>query len=199
MQLRRLTRTYGQTSGDAESASCLQVYDRPPAAQWMSALSDSLRLSSLFLAGTHDSAARFGWPFASCQSLFATLRRQLEDGIRFLDLRFALREGGVLVCCHGPLVQLLTARGALLTIYEFLDRNPRETVIVSIKQEAGGPDERIHFAESVMRLIETDRERWHTEAQRVPTLGEVRGRCVLFSRFGESEKPRAFRRSEVIA
>jgi 1-phosphatidylinositol phosphodiesterase len=165
----------------------------------MSGLSDSLQLSSLFLAGTHDSAARFGWPFASCQSLFATLRRQLEDGVRFLDLRFALREGSVLVCCHGPLVQLLTARGALLAIYEFLERNPRETVIVSIKQEAGGPDERVRFAESVMRLVEMDGGMWYTEAQRIPRLGEVRGRCILFSRFGESEKPRAFGRREIIA
>lgn len=84
----------------------------PAAADWMSALSDSLSLASLSIPGTHESCARFE-PLAGsarCQTL--SLSEQLEAGVRYLDIR-CRRVDNSFSIYHGMVSQNMTFEDVL--------------------------------------------------------------------------------------
>lgn len=60
-----------------------------------------------------------------------------------------------------------------------------ETVIISIKPEKGDPRlmQRLLFD----LYVGEDQEMWYLD-NRIPCLGEVRGRIVMLSRFGRSDE-----------
>ncbi|SPO41075.1 uncharacterized protein PSFLO_06557 [Pseudozyma flocculosa] len=159
---------------------------------FLARLPSSLLLSALTLPGTHESAARYGWPISTCQSSAYTIREQLQRGIRFLDIRLSLK-GGRLLAYHGVSDQKIDFASILDDTYAFLEANAGETVVMSVKQENDLPG----FKETVLRDhlgLEDDNERrtgadrrWYLDA-RIPTLGEVRGKVVLISRFGTSRE-----------
>ena len=66
------------------------------------------------------------------------------------------------------------------SIYAFLRRNPSETVLVSIKNE--GKEDNAAFFRYLRQYIECCPHRWYTE-NRVPAVGEARGKMVLLRRF----------------
>ncbi|KAG0150824.1 hypothetical protein CROQUDRAFT_130523 [Cronartium quercuum f. sp. fusiforme G11] len=146
---------------------------------WMSELPDGLPVSSLTLPGSHNSCALYGWPIGTCHT--RPLTRQLEDGIRFIDLRLAQPKGGRsgLVVYHGIQTQHITFRRVLCILATFLKEHPLETVVVSIKQEDFTPG----FAEAVNREIQDGEPTWWLETELPPTLSQARGKLVLFSRF----------------
>lgn len=91
-------------------------YESLDGKNWMSAIADDRYIYEINLPGTHDSTTAFcknatdnsvklfGIPvfnagkYAKTQSL--TLTRQLEAGVRYLDLRFSPKQGQLLLC-HG--------------------------------------------------------------------------------------------------
>lgn len=105
-------------------------------------------------------------------------------GIRFFDVRLAVNNG-VLQAYHGYLQQHATLPDILRTISQFLTARPRETLVLCIQQEH--PSTSPLFSQFVRRDMEEyiARGEWFLE-NRVPRLGEVRGRGVLMSRFGGS-------------
>lgn len=152
------------------------IYQAREPSDWMASLSDGQNLSTVYLPGTHESLALHGFPVSSCQTF--PILSQLERGMRFLDMRFSLKHG-VLLGYHGLQNQYITAELALGFIYEFLEGHRQETVIVSIKQENAG----IEFERKVFNLINQRKYLWYLD-NRWPDLGEVRGKAVLFCRFG---------------
>ena len=86
---------------------------------------------------------------------------------------------GHLRAYHGIQNQYLRASVCLDAIVAFLDLHPREAIVVSIKAEDATHD----FEERVKALLDRRPDRWYREAQ-WPTLGEARGRAVLFARYG---------------
>ncbi|GAA5939210.1 hypothetical protein JCM3775_003212 [Rhodotorula graminis] len=163
-------------------AKALHVGHSVDTSCWMSYVPDEAKLDELYLPGTHDSLALF-YPLLSsiCQS--TPLLNQLKGGIRFLDLRFSLLDDGELWAYHGIVPQRLSAADAFEEVYRWLEGEGRsECVVVSCKQENPAP----HFAETLWALLDrTSRSRalWYDE-DRWPSLGEVRGKCVMFCRFG---------------
>jgi hypothetical protein len=149
---------------------------------------------------TQESFAFHGGPISTCQSPKLPISSQLEGGCRFLDYRFSLKDG-VLLGYHGIQNEYVTAQAAFDSVYTFLEAHPRECVIVSVKQvraksgesgerQANGsfpPQENSAplFEETVWKLLNQRRDLWYTE-DRWPTLGEVRGKAVMFCRFGFS-------------
>lgn len=136
----------------------------------------------------NNSMAYYGWPFAQCQSRKTSLAVQLASGIRVLDIRLALVDGK-LVAYHDVIPQKTFFAETLSVLRAFLvaEATCRETVVMSIKQEDFRTTPGAAFSASVRREIEESsagREGWFLE-NRVPSLGEVRGKIVLFSRFGE--------------
>ena len=136
---------------------------------------------------TPCSMAFYGWPVSQCQSVTTPLLTQLNCGIRLLDIRLAMKKGR-LIAYHGQYPQRTTFQSILADLHTFLisPQSARETVVVSIKQE----DYETHSPKNFSALVRVEIEAspggmhmWFLE-NRIPTLGEVRGKAIMFSRFG---------------
>jgi 1-phosphatidylinositol phosphodiesterase len=75
----------------------------------------------------------------------------------------------------------------LESILAFLAAHPRETLIACIQQESSTPSP--DFSALVHRAMAPSiaAGKWYLE-NRIPSLGEVRGRAILLSRFGGSPR-----------
>ncbi|KAF5379866.1 hypothetical protein D9757_007180 [Collybiopsis confluens] len=131
--------------------------------------------------------AFYGWMLSQCQSIETPLQVQLQNGIRVLDVRLAVVEGR-LVAYHGIYPEKTPFQIILSTVFTFLTAPPssRETIVMSVKQEDYATTPLPIFS----RLV---REEFITGLggldmlfleNRIPKLGEVRGKIVLLSRFG---------------
>ncbi|MGN0570926.1 MAG: phosphatidylinositol-specific phospholipase C domain-containing protein [Candidatus Fimenecus sp.] len=153
----------------------------------LSALSGGLYLSEINLAGTHDSATAYcAFPkLAKCQEL--TFREQLALGVRLLDIRL-FRRGNRFYLVHGMADcytdetkrEKLQFDEVLAVCKEFLRKNPRETLVLSIKQDRGH-FETTFFERFYHTYIEPDENLWYLE-NRVPHLAECCGKLVLMRR-----------------
>ncbi|KAA1477106.1 PLC-like phosphodiesterase [Dentipellis sp. KUC8613] len=148
---------------------------------------DSLALSAVCLPGTHDTMAFYGWPMSQCQSGDTPLSVQLVSGIRVLDIRLAVKKGH-LISYHGQYPQRTPFSSILRDLQEFLTspKSSRETVVVSVKQEDYDDTPPRDFSATVRKEIEESpggMGLWYLK-NKVPLLGEVRGKAVMFSRFG---------------
>ncbi|KAF8579476.1 PLC-like phosphodiesterase [Ramaria rubella] len=146
-----------------------------------------LPLSSLMLPGTHNSVAFFGWPVSQCQNPSTPLSCQFSSGIRVLDIRLSIING-VLLSYHGIYPQKLPFLDILKAVHIFLTSpaGKTETIVLSVKQEDQAS---LLFSQLVQKAVYNGpggRDMWFLE-NRIPTLGEVRGKVVLFSRFGDGE------------
>ncbi|KAJ8495569.1 hypothetical protein ONZ45_g12805 [Pleurotus djamor] len=163
----------------------LLVLPRRDLAQYLAEMPDECRLSSLMLPGTHDSMAFYGWPISQCQSRSTTLPVQLQSGIRVLDVRLAIIDGR-LISYHGVYPQKTPFQEILEGIHSFFQTSPRETIVMSIKQEDFARTPPPDFSKLVHEEIFNGpggKDMWFF-ANRIPKLGEVRGKVVLLSRFG---------------
>ncbi len=100
----------------------------------------------------------------------ATVRRKPHANVRFP------------AAYHGPFPQLVPFRIMLSQLYTFLSAHSQETAIFCIQQEA--PSSAL-FSSLVRTALEEGISRglWFLE-DRIPRLGEVRGKAILMSRFG---------------
>lgn len=80
---------------------------------------------------------------------------------------------------HGIQAQNSTLGQQVEWIENFLRQNPRETVILSIKQEQEDAED---FPQLVQDALSSGM--WHF-GENFTTLGEVRGKGIFFSRFGK--------------
>jgi len=149
--------------------------------------------------------AHYGWPFSQCQTV--PLSTQLHGGIRVIDVRLAVipppnkpADKRELIAYHGLWPQQTPFTTILNDIYTYLSSpiGQQETIVMSLKQEdfavtpaplfsqlvrdtmmngAGGWDEARDSGSGVNRGM------WFLE-NKIPTLGEVRGKVVMLSRFG---------------
>jgi 1-phosphatidylinositol phosphodiesterase len=131
--------------------------------------------------------AFYGWPVSQCQDLSTPLAAQLQLGIRVVDIRLAIIDGR-LIAYHGIYPQRTPFKEILATVHSFLTApsTSRETIVMSIKQEDFAKNSYIDFSRLVHDEIANGpgaRGMWFFK-NRIPILGEVRGKVVLFSRFG---------------
>jgi 1-phosphatidylinositol phosphodiesterase len=131
--------------------------------------------------------AFYGWPVSQCQSVDTPLTAQLASGVRVLDIRLAVKDSG-LMAYHGLYPQRASFQEILTVIHAFLtaEKTRRETIIMSIKQEDFMTVPAQLFSERVHDEIMSGpggRDMWYLD-NRIPRLGDVRGKVVLFSRFG---------------
>ncbi len=185
----------GITEGQRQAA--LSEASELSAASWMSAIDDGTKISSVTIPGTHDSATAHITPgyFLQCQKL--GFKDQLYAGFRYLDIRLSLVEGkngkedrlkfihAFGTCRKGglPFSGTLYLEDALADVYEFLDSNPTETVFFTVKNE-GSDEDLDRFESAFFGTIDKDPERWYTKNS-IPTMGEVRGKVVLATRFDD--------------
>ena len=153
----------------------------------LSKLSDSVYLSELNIAGTHDSATAYVAMenMARCQD--KTIAEQLRMGVRLLDIRLT-KKGDEFYLVHSladcfsdeAKTKRMTFGEVLDCCKAFLSENPAETVILSIKQDRGIIN-RWFFPPFYDKYIRGDESSWYLD-NKVPTLGECRGKLVLMRR-----------------
>lgn len=165
---------------------------------WQKLIPGSLLISLINLPGTHDSSTRFVSLslFSRCQE--TSIRQQLENGIRFLDIRLEFRES-VFYAVHGiancrvskkKKSPLLTFTDIFTDIQNFLDSYPSEAVVVALKMERDtNADE--FFPVFYEQFIEQNGSRWFLE-NRIPALDECRGKIVLLRRCAIGKSHRSF-------
>ena len=164
-------------------------------ADWMAELDDGLRLNELVLPGTHDSATQYVQLafFSKCQAL--SIGEQLEAGYRYLDIRLGFDDArdmktkelklmhGFTSCKAGslPWGEALYLDAVLEQCYAFLKAHPTETVVFAVKQEHG--DESVaEFETWLDGYLKQNEDLWLL-TDKLPTLGEARGKLVLLRRY----------------
>lgn len=147
---------------------------------WMSLIPDHVLLSELTIPGTHDSAADCGIAWVKCQN--CSILAQLEMGVRAFDIRcrhfknqFALYHGSVFLNKYFD----VDVRDVCI---DFLKANPSETILMFVKEEHTAEGNTEHFSQTMRKYIDGF-EDYFFLAEKMPTLGEVRGKIVLLRRF----------------
>lgn len=144
---------------------------------WMKHISDDLKITRLNIPGTHDSATFADSNNISPSKYWRTQDKsfdvQLNDGIRFFDIRLE-QDGHDFLLCHGPVSLKISFNQVLKTFDAFLQSNPSETIFMCVKWDGYGntSDWEKSYADNSIFY----------ESGSFPTLGEVRGRIVLLSR-----------------
>ncbi len=162
------------------------------ASSWMGELPDGIRLNELAIPGTHDSATQFVTLafFGKCQS--KSIPRQLDCGFRYLDIRLAVEEQqlklvhGFVNCKTGflPWADTLYLDQLLNQCFDFLDRHPTETILFVVKQDHG-KESTAEFQRMLDKYTQQNPERWLL-TDTIPTLGQARGKLVLFRRYDDA-------------
>jgi len=154
--------------------------------------------------------AFYGWPISQCQSESTPLSTQLHGGIRIIDIRLAVipppsplgtTDKHELIAYHGLWPQQTPFTSILNDIFLFLTSpiGAKETIVMSIKQEDFAFTPAPFFSQLVRNTIihgpggwdeskiqaktGVNKGMWFLE-NRIPKLGEVRGKVVMLSRFG---------------
>lgn len=159
--------------------------------RWMSTLPPTLPLSAISIPGTHNSHTYYrALPSVRCQVV--SVEAQLENGIRFLDIRAQPAHAtdsskNDLYLVHGAFPISLTGpkylEPVLKTCYNFLDQHPSETILISLKREGVGSSTDEHFSEILERhYIKPNKDKWHVGSS-IPYLDAVRGKLVLVRRY----------------
>jgi 1-phosphatidylinositol phosphodiesterase len=147
----------------------------------------NLLISSLTIPGTHDSGAKdvtFGFgSFAQTQGLDIT--EQLNAGVRFLDIRCKEEPDGTFQIYHGAISCSLSFQSVLDICTQFLDANPTECILMSIKNEG---DYSTSFESTARSYIAQNPAYWY-HLDILPTLASARKKIVLLRRFPASSIP----------
>jgi len=168
----------------AETTSTWEVV---ASTDWMANIDGTKKITQINIPGTHDSATKYVnlSTYSKCQD--ATIAEQLEDGIRFLDIRVEMESDGALKLVHGS-QKCKTSSGDTLYLdsvltdcYAFLDAHPTETIIMSVKKDNGDATD-AQVQQAVHNYINANADYWFLQNGK-PTLDEVRGKIVLARRY----------------
>lgn len=152
---------------------------------WMKNIADDKKITAINMPGTHDSAClHIDLAFIS-QTQHLSVSEQLNIGVRYFDFRFKYETSKFIAnhsICHcrkksGFWNELLLADDIVADCVEFLRNNPSETILFQLK-EAHSKSGHEFYNEFYKRYIENDKDSWFVE-NRVPSLGEVRGKIIL--------------------
>ena len=176
------------------TADFLALYESTHLQCWMKYLLDSTPLSALSIPGTHNSpTCHKALPSVRCQAV--SPREQLENGVRFFDIRVQPDDPNdpkneKLILVHGAFPISLTGskkfRDLVNDVQEFLRANPSETLVMSVKREGTGDATDQHLS-TILKDHYTNPREWWTQPH-VPTLGEARGKIVLMRRFALADR-----------
>ena len=148
--------------------------------QWMKNICGKTQLCKISIPATHDSGALLGGEALQCQDV--TIKEQLNLGIRGFDIRLQAEPNKKLGVYHSIAYQNITWEDNVLPDFiEFLQQNPSETLVVSVKCENNDEEGYAQLlAESVLDAKNTPY--WVKDFRPDLTLDECRGKIVLINR-----------------
>jgi len=186
----------------------------PAASVWMSRHPDSAPLAQLNIPGAHDIAT---WNFsramrdsipADAGALDPAYYRTqtlgpihaLNSGVRFFDLRYAFDPAGArLVFWHHDalLSGVAGVEDVMYAFYAWLDKHPSEAVILSFQYEGGttaGASNNVAVQTSLFNILTSEAaQRYILQTKdELGTLGEARGKIILFRRFDTDKLPAGY-------
>ncbi|WP_438425917.1 phosphatidylinositol-specific phospholipase C [Aquimarina macrocephali] len=152
---------------------------------WMGAINKNVSLSALSIPGTHNSGARYDHPIlpGTAKNQNLTIGQQLNSGTRFLDIRCRHFKDGFTIH-HGSVYQKLNFNNVLNYCFDFLNKNPTETIIMSVKEEHDSSGNSRSFEATLDSYINQNRSKWYL-GENIPRLNNVRGKIVLLRRFNK--------------
>ena len=152
---------------------------------WMARIGDDRLISDLSIPGTHDSAARYEKVdgTAKCQTL--SLDDQLKCGVRYLDIR-CRHYNNAFSIHHGSVYQNLNFNDVLKSCTNFLQKHPKETIIMSVKEEYKAKNNNKSFEAQFKGYVNKYKNMWYL-GDKIPKLKDVRGKIVLIRRFKGSK------------
>ncbi|MDZ3952447.1 phosphatidylinositol-specific phospholipase C domain-containing protein [Bacillus thuringiensis] len=156
---------------------------------WMNGIPGATKLSEISIPGTHGSIALHGKTVFDedlVRNQRMSIATQLQAGIRYLDIR-ARRTGSSFAMHHGAVYQKLMFGDVLNQIQTFLRTNPRETILMRLKEEHD-PESGSQSFEDIFKKYKNDYGNlfWNYTSSN-PTLDEVRGKIVLLQNFSASQ------------
>lgn len=152
----------------------------PELYEWMKYLPNSYYLSEFSIPGTHQTCTKDLPSYWQCQ--IEDLNWQLRNGIRYIDIRLAIIDGGgrygYFKVYHGGQYTGVTF-GTVLTICDnFLKTYPSETIIMRVQQEHTTDNNR--FTRIFNEYIKDYPVKFYL-GNSVPMLSDARGKIVLIS------------------
>lgn len=100
---------------------------------WMGDIPDDVLVTALSIPGTHNSGCIVG-PLGVAKTQNLDIPEQLNAGIRFLDIRLAHYQDGLLVH-HDVIYMGKSYKDVLEICAEFLAQHPSETILMLVKEE----------------------------------------------------------------
>lgn len=147
--------------------------------EWMSYISDDAPVTRLAIPGSHDSGCS-GMPwYAETQDL--NFAEQLARGVRYFDIRVN-KKGGDLVIFHGP-VNGMDYGELLYQIDEFMDAHPSEFLILDFSHFKNDSESEVfRLFDEIVSAERVVNDTCMTDSEYLDslTLGDVRGKCVVF-------------------
>ncbi|MFD9535264.1 phosphatidylinositol-specific phospholipase C domain-containing protein [Streptomyces sp. NPDC060010] len=159
----------------------------PVASDWMAGIPDHVSVRDMSVPGTHESAAyqeNVGSAgYALCQS--RDLDWQLNNGVRYLDVRLRRMDSKVFSVHHGDYYLKQMFGDVLQTCRSFLSNHRSETILMRISQTKSSASA-ADFTQTFNHYLDTY---WGGSGMRsdffisstFPTLGQARGKIVLMS------------------
>ncbi len=154
---------------------------------WMGSLPSSTSLASLSIPGTHDSGALYEPISGTAKTQDLTIAQQLNIGVRYLDVR-TRHYGNAFTIHHGSVYQNQNFDDVLNVVIGFLNSNPSETIIMSVKEEHTPANNTRSYEETFKSYVAKNPDKWLL-TDHIPTLGEAKGKIVLLRRFDMSQTP----------
>ena len=148
---------------------------------WMRNIPDTTNLKDITIPGTHQSMSLHCGDLVACQSL--SLPKQYRAGIRFVDIRCRHYYNGFPIH-HSQFFQHADFSDVLRISHAFLQENPTETIVMSVRDEGHNPEGNTESFEDTFRRLLADfrADRFWLDSS-IPVLGQVRGKIVILRRF----------------
>jgi len=153
---------------------------------WQARLDNSLTINKVSYPGTHDTMADDNDGQAvDCQA--ETLTRQLEAGIRALDIR-CRAINGIFAIHHAAFYLSVNFGDVLNECKNFLRSHPNEFILMRVKQEYSSVSN-TDFENIFKTYYDSSSYSsymYQTSSNSIPTVGDVRGKIVILQNFGAS-------------
>ena len=153
--------------------------------KWMSLVDDATPINELSIPGTHDSGAVHSIADLSgrCQTL--GIGSQLNIGVRFFDIRLGQVGEDELRVVHSFVDQATDFDDTLDIMASFIRENPKEFLILSIKEDTDAVGAGLPFGEAVYKALAAHKDVVDLSSELPETLGEARGKIYILSRFDQ--------------
>ncbi|OAA38325.1 Phosphatidylinositol-specific phospholipase [Metarhizium rileyi] len=160
--------------------------------QWMAHVPDDVNITSLSIPGTHDTMTdNLRSRVLQCQNWNLTV--QLEAGLRYFDIRARVKRNRLHIY-HGKQKTGWSFKQVLVQMFDFLDRNPSEMIIMRLKKEGSAVGRDSYSFEQAFNYARLHDKATRDGAQKhialytdsskpIPTLGQLRSKIFLLQEF----------------